>query len=50
MLTALAEKIALKAVEEADAWSITEWLSYYRDRFFVLSEQNRFFFFIGRSN
>jgi NTE family protein len=45
MLTALAEKIALKAVEEADAWSITEWLSYYRDRFFVLSEQNRFFFF-----
>lgn len=45
ILTALAEKIALKAVEEADAWSITEWLSYYRDRFFVLSEQNRFFFF-----
>ncbi len=47
MLTALAEKIALKAVEEADAWSITEWLSYYRDRFFCLVRAKPLFLFLS---
>lgn len=45
MCQGIAQKIAQEPSDDAEAWSISEWLSFYRDRFYLLSEQNRFLFF-----
>ena len=31
--------------KETEVWSVSEWLYYYREQFFLLSEQKRFLFF-----
>ncbi|WP_313538857.1 patatin-like phospholipase family protein [Enterococcus sp.] len=45
MTQGIAKKIAQEANGGTEAWSISEWLTFYKDRFYLLSEQNRFLFF-----
>jgi NTE family protein len=39
------EKITAEPTKETDVWSVSEWLYYYREQFFLLSDQKRFLFF-----
>ncbi|OTN77971.1 hypothetical protein A5886_003072 [Enterococcus sp. 8G7_MSG3316] len=45
MVQGIGKTIAQEVMNESDAWSISEWLTFYKDRFYLLSEQNRFLFF-----
>lgn len=44
-LQAIREKIMAEPTKETEVWSVSEWLYYYREQFFLLSEQKRFLFF-----
>jgi NTE family protein len=44
-LQGIREKIHAEPVQEQVGWSVSEWLYYYREQFFLLSDQKRFLFF-----